>query len=342
MINPRVFAFGALVFGGVMACAALPAAGQKRPPEQVKPMAGPRATVLRITPLYISPDTGAQRVDKVQVGREMVVAEKSGSWMRVYANTDIEEQYNDRDTPMVGSDETPPPISGWLQAKGVVVESTPDGDQIIMGAAANQEAEASNPRGPANAAQSARLLYRRVAEMFPNSPLAPQAAWRAADIQWQLEKSDASTLPSAHEKSPNFRVGMDEDALRKVIKYYPRTRWAAFAAFDLIDNKLCGDWQGSEQCPEKEADIYLKYANDYPDGPRTALALYEAVYRFAVLKDMYAADHNDRKSDDALKQAHAVAAQLKAHFADSDYYLRAGALVYKLDQGVPVFGIDLE
>jgi hypothetical protein len=61
-----------------------------------------------------------------------------------------------------------------------------------------------------------------------------------------------------------------------------------------------------------------------------------------VLKDMYAADHNDHKSDDALKQAHAVAAQLKAHFADSDYSLRAGALVYKLDQGVPVFGIDLE
>ncbi len=272
----------------------------------------------------------------------MVVAEKSGSWMRVYANTDIQEQYSDRDTPMVGSDETPPPISGWMQAKGVVEETTPNGDQIIMGAAANEEALASDPRGPANAAQSARLLYRRVAEMFPNSPLAPEAAWRAADIQWQIQKADASTLPSAHEKSPLFREGMDEDALRKVIKYYPRTRWAAFAAFDLIDNKLCGDWQGSEQCPEKEADIYLKYADEYPDGPRTARALYEAVYRLAVLKDMYAADRDDRKSNDAHNQARTVAAQLKAHFADSDYSLRAGALVYKLDQGVPVYGIDLE
>lgn len=339
----RIFALRAMAFGMTLACAALPAAArQKRPPQEEKPMAGPRATVLRITPLYISPDTSSQRVDKVQIGREMVVAERSGAWLRVYANTDIEEQESDRDTPMVGSDETPPPISGWLQAKGVVEETTPNGDQIIMGAAANQEALASNPRGPANAAKSAELLYRRVVEMFPNSTLAPEAAWRAADIQWQIGKADAATLPSAHERSPYFREGMDEDALRKVIKYYPRTRWAALAAFDLIDNKLCGDWQGSEQCPEKETDLYLKYANDFPDGPRTARALYEAVYRLAVLHDMYAANGKDHQSDDALNQARKVADQLKAHFADSDYALRAGALVYKLDQGVPVYGIDQE
>ncbi len=211
-----------------------------------------------------------------------------------------------------------------------------------MGAAANQEALASNPRGPANAAQSARLLYRRVVEMFPNSPLAPEAAWRAADIQWQLEKADVATLPSSSERNPVFHEQMDEDALKKVIKYYPRTRWAALAAFDLIDNKLCGDWEGSAQCPAKEADLYLKYADEYPDGPRTAQALYEAVYRFAVLKDMFDATGDERKSNDAHNQARTVAAQLKAHFADSDYALRAGALVYKLDEGVPVYGIERE
>ncbi len=179
--------------------------------------------------------------------------------------------------------------------------------------------------------------------MFPNSPLAPDAAWRAADIQWQLEKSDAATLPSARERDPAFRLGMDEDALRKVIKNYPRSRWAAFAAFDLIDNKLCGDWEGSTQCPEKEADLYLKYADEYPDGPRTARALYEVVYRFAVLKDMYDANGDDKKSENAHNQAaRTVSAQLKAHFADSDYTLQASALVYKLDEGVPVYGIERE
>jgi hypothetical protein len=222
----------------------------------------------------------------------------------------------------------------------VVQESTPDADQILMGAAANQESLASDPRGPANAAQSARRLYRRVVEMFPNSPLAPDAAWRAADIQWQIEKADVSTLPSAHEKEAYLRQQMDEDPLRKVIKTYPRTRSAAFAAFDLIDNKLCGDWQGSTQCPEKEADIYIKYADEYPDGPRTAQALYQAVYRLAVLADMYGADGNDKKSGEAHNQARTVASQLKAHFADSDYTRRAAALVYNLDEGVPVYGND--
>jgi hypothetical protein len=303
-------------------------------------MAGPRATALRITWVYISPDTGSQKVTKAQIGREMVVVEKSGSWIRVFVNTDIEEQHSDRDTPMVGEDQSPPPITGWIESKGIVEETTPNGDQILMGAAANQESLASNPRGPANAAESARLLYRRVVEMFPNSPLAPEAAWRAADIQWQVEKADTATLPSSNERDPVYRQLMDEDGLRKVIKYYPRTRWAAFAAYDLIDNKLCGDWQGSTQCPEKEADQYLKYAGDYPDGPRTAQALYEAVYRYAVLKDMYDADGDDKKSESAHNQARDVAAQLKAHFADSDYSLRAAALVYKLDEGVPVYGIE--
>ena len=336
----HIFVFRILALGLVLTSGAWPASAQKNPQQQVKPLAGPRATVLRVTTLYISPSTGADKVDRVQIGREMVVAEKSGAWMRVYANTDIEEQHSDKDEPMVGGNETTPPISGWIEAKGVVEETTPNGDQILMGAAANMETEASDPRGPANAAQSARLLYRRLMEMFPNSPLAPEAAWRAADIQWQIERADAATLPSAHEKSPEFRQQMDEDALHKVIKYYPKTKWAALAAFDLIDNKLCGDWQGSEQCPAKESEIYVKYADEYPDGPRTARALYEAVYRLAVLVDMYAADRDDRKSNDAHNQARTVAAQLKAHFPDSDYTYRAGALVYKLDEGVPVYGID--
>ncbi len=329
---------GSLLAAFAFAFAAMSLHADKKPQEQVKPMAGPRATVLQVANLYVSPSTDSQKVSKVEIGREMVVAEKSGPWLRVYANTDIEEQMDVKDQPMIGNDETTPPISGWMQAKGVVQESTPDGDQILMGAASNQESAASDPRGPANAAQSAKNLYRRVAEMFPNSPLAPEAAWRAADIQWQLERHDLSTLPSAHEKEAYLREQMDEDGLHKVIKTYPRTRWAAFAAFDLIDNKLCGDWQGSPQCPEKESEIYIKYADEYPDGPRTAQALYQAVYRLAVLADMFSADGNDRKSSDAHNQARTLVSQLKAHFADSDYTRRASALVYKLDEGVPVYG----
>jgi hypothetical protein len=322
--------------------AAVPAECQKKPKDQLeKPMAGPRATALRVTILYVSPDTSSQKVDRVQIGREMVVSEKNGDWLRVYANTDIEE-LQDKDAPEFGRDETPPPSSGWMQAKGVVIETNPNGDQILMGEAANQENLATDPKGPVNAAQSARLLYRRLVEMYPKSPLVPEAAWRSADIFWQIQKHDASSRPSAHEKDAYMRDQMDEDELKKVIKFYPQTRQAAFAAYELIDNKLCGDWQGTEKCPEKEAEYYEKYASEFPDGPRTAQALYQVVYRMASLVDMYGADGNSKKADEAKARARELAARLKEKYPQTDSSWKAGALVYKLDEGIPVYGIDLQ
>ena len=339
VMNTRSIA--SLAFGLSLLCAVLPAHGQKKPPQPVKPMAGSRAAALRITWLYIAPDPASQKVDRVQIGREMVVAEHSGPWLRVYANTDIQEA-RQKDAPLFGTDETPPPVSGWIEAKGIVLETTQGGDQVLMGEAANQESLASDPRGPAIAAQSARLLYRRLVEMFPQSPLVPDATWRAADILWQLQKADASTRPSAREKQAYLRDQMDEDELKKILRYYPHTRQAELAAFELIDNKLCGDWQGEPKCPEKESEFYEKYAAEYPDGPRTAQALYQAVYRQAVLTNMYAAEGSDSKSNAAHAHARELAARLKEHFGQSDYSGRAGALVYKLDEGIPVYGIDRE
>jgi hypothetical protein len=326
-----------------MLLSALPAVCDQKPKKDniQKPVAGPRATALQVTWLYVSPDRGAQKLNRVQPGREMVIAEKSGPWIRVYANTDVQE-VNSRDAPLIGSpeDAAPPPISGWMEAKGVVVENTPNGDQVLMGEAANEEALASDPRGPAHAAQIARLFYRRVAEMFPDSPLAPEAAWRAADILWQMQKADVSSRPSAHEKESGMREQLDDEEMKKVIKFYPSTRQAALAAFALIDNKLCGDWQGQQKCPEKESEYYEKYAAEYPDGPRTAQALYQAVYRQAVLVDMFNADNSDKKADSAKAHAHELAARLKDKFPQSDFTARAQALIFKLDQGIPVYGIE--
>jgi hypothetical protein len=341
VMNPRIFAPRVLALTLALLCAALPASADKKQPQLEKPMAGPRATALRVTWLYISPDTSSQKVDRVQIGREMVVAEHSGPWLRVYANTDIyEARLND--APEIGHDEVPPPISGWMEARGVVIEGASGGDLVLMGEAANQESLASDPRGPVNAAQSARLLYRRLAEIFPNSPLAPEAAWRAADILWQLQKADAASRPSARERDPSMRAQMDEDELKKVIKLYPHTRQADLAAFELIENKLCGDWQGSEKCPERESVEYEKFAADHPDGPRTAQALYQAVYRQAVLTDMLADDGNDKRSEEARNHARELAAKLKDKFPQTDFAARAAALVFKLDQGIPVYGIDRE
>lgn len=329
----------ALILLALCAVACAAAKDKKpQPPPGVK--AGPRATSLRVVWLYIQPDTSSQKVAQIQIGREMVVLEKSGPWLNVEANTDIEEVTNDQDQPMIGGEDTPQPLSGWIEAKGIVEETTPGGDQILMGAAANEEVLASNPAGPANAARAAELLYRRLYEMFPSSPLAPEAQWRAADIQWQIQKADIATLPSSKAKDPYLHEQIDETALRKVIRQYPRTRWAALAAFDLIDNKLCGDWEGSAQCPERESDLYEKYADEYPDGPRTADALYQAAYRQAVLANMYSANGDNNKSKNAIEHCRALADKLKQHFAGTDYAWRAGMLVYKLDQDIPVFGID--
>jgi hypothetical protein len=320
-----------------------PLSAQKKKDQLVKPIAGPRATALRETWLYISPDRGTQKVSRVAPGREMVVADHSGAWLRVFANTDIEELHNSDDEPWIGTDnDTTPPISGWVEARGVVEENTPNGDQILMGEAANEESAAGDPRGPANAAQTARLLYRRVVEMFANSTLVPEAAWRAADIQWQIKKADVQSRPSAKERDPALRGQIDDQEMKQVIKLYPHSRQADMGAFDLIDNKLCGDWQGQPKCPEKESDLYEKYAAEHPDGPRTAQALYDAVYRQCSLVDMFNADQSDKKADTAKSHAHELVAHLHDKFPQSDYTARATALVFKIDQGIPVYGIDLQ
>ncbi len=304
--------------------------------QQSRPQ-GQRSTVIRETILYVSPDKGASKVGRVTPGREMVIAEHSGKWLRVFANTDIEEA-EEKDAPIFGRDAAPPPISGWLEEKGVITDSTARGDVILYGEAATQEVAASEPHSPPRAAQDARLLYRRLVDFFPNSSLTPEAAWRAADIRWQLQKADAFSRPSAKEKENYLRERLDDDELKKIEKRYPHSKWADMAAFNRIDNQICGDWQGSEKCPEKETSIYEKYAEEHPDGPKTAEALYNAAWRQAVLVDMYDADNNRKRSEDAKKHAEDLAAKLQSRFAASDYAARAQSLVYKLEQGIPIYG----
>jgi hypothetical protein len=97
---------------------------------------------------------------------------------------------------------------------------------------------------------------------------------------------------------------------------------------------------GPGKCPQRESELYEKYAEEHPDGPRTAKALYEAAYRQCVLVDMFHADNEDKKADDAKGHAHDLAARLRDKYPQSDFTARASALVFKIDQGIPVYGID--
>jgi outer membrane protein assembly factor BamD (BamD/ComL family) len=181
-----------------------------------------------------------------------------------------------------------------------------------------------------------------VAEYFPDSPLAPEAAWRSADVRWQLDRADALSLPSAKEQEAYLRPQIYEGEMKKVMKNYPGTKFAAEAAYALLDNKLCGDWQGLPKCPEMETGLYEKYAKQFPDGPKTAEALYNATYRQAALVTMYTVEENRKKSDDAVAHTQALAQDLKAKFPQSDYTARAASLAYKVQQGIATYGSDRE
>src|SRR5438477_1205763 len=220
------------------------------------------ATTIRVAPIYLSPDVSSNKLADVDRGREVIWLETSGeNWVHVEANLTDERI-----------------VTGWMQNKGLVQASTANGDKIIFGEAVDSEDQASQRNGRRHAAQDAMRLYGEVAELFPQSPLAAEGMHRSADIRWQIEKTDVMSLPSAKEQDAYLRRGMNEDYFKKVIKKFPGTKWAYLAEFQRIDNKLCGDWQGQSKCPTKEAEIYEKYASEYPQSPAVAQALFQAAF----------------------------------------------------------------
>jgi outer membrane protein assembly factor BamD (BamD/ComL family) len=300
-----------------------------------------RATVLHNANLYVTANSGDPAIATVVPGHEVVIMQRNGAWVNVFANTDEQqEQDPDSEPEFKDPNQSNHQYSGWMHDQGIVGPTTPNGDAILFGAAADFEGQAAQPHAPKDAAKEAQLLYRRVVDYFPNSALAPEAAWRSADIRWQLDKLDISTLPSAHEQDAYLRPQLYEGALKRVMKMYPDTPFAARAAFDLIDEKLCGDWQGLPKCPEMETQLYLKYADHYPDGPKSAEALYDAAYRQGVLVTMYSVDDDKKNSAKAAQNCQAIADQLQQKYPKSDYAARAESIAYRVKQGIPIYGSD--
>ncbi len=294
-------------------------------------LAAERGVLVRDANVYLSPDTESTKLTTFPRGTELVVLERATSpWIH------IEPIGEGPSLDPIAADQIKP-ISGWMQDKGLVRASTPNGDQILYGEAVAAEAEASRRRGRKGAANDAYRLYRMTAEYFPNSPLAGEAFYRAADVRWQLEREDVMSRPSAKRRDPYMRAQIDEELMRQVMKKYPRTKWADLAAFHLIDNKLCGDWEGQAKCPEKEADIYEKYANEHPQSPVAAEALYQAAWREAALIVIYRNDKQADKSAAARAKALALAQRITSNY-QNDWAARARALAYLIEQGIPTYG----
>ena len=299
-------------------------------------LAADRGTLVREAIIYISPDATSNKLGQVERGRELILLDKSRNWLHVEALLGFAQT---PDAAFVLEDEDEgKTISGWILDTGIVWASTPNGDRILFGAAVDSEDEASRRHGRRGAAQDALRLYRRVYDIFPTAPLAGEALYRAADIRWQIDKSDMQSRPSAREKESYLRQGIDEESMKKVMKKFPDTKWAQLAAFHLLDNKMCGDWQGSSKCPDKEAEIYEKYVKEHPDSPAAPEALYNAASRRAALIEIYKTEEQAKKSDQAKNLAIALAEQLVSKYPQSDWSSRGQTLLFLVQGGVPTYG----
>ena len=181
-----------------------------------------------------------------------------------------------------------------------------------------------------------------MAVYFPNSPLAGEALFRAADIKWQLDYEDVMTRPSAKQRDPGERAQIEEEGMREVRKKFPNSKWADLAAFRMLDNKLCGDWLAQSKCPEMESALYEKYVSEHPQSPKAAEALYLAAWRQSALIEIYKTEGNAGRSSAARSKALALAQRVVAQYSQSDWALRALRLSYLVEQNISTYGNTLE
>jgi outer membrane protein assembly factor BamD (BamD/ComL family) len=283
--------------------------------------AAPHGALLREAIIRVQPDDSSAQVDKADRGRELVILDRTHDWLKVLAILGQEKQ-----------------VTGWILSKGVVLSDTSNGDRILFAAAEDAEDEAAKPHGRHGAAQEAIRLYSRLVDLFPQSPQAGEAYYRAADIYWQLQAVDVMSLPSAQEQDPDLRSHVDEDWMHDVIKKYPHTKWADLAAYHFIENKVCGNWLGQSKCPEKETDIYEKYVREHPQSPKAPEALYQALWRQAALIEIYKTEDQPGKSSGARARALQLAQRLASEYPQSDYAGRALHLQYLVEQDIPAYG----
>jgi len=293
-----------------------------------------RGTLVKGETIRIAPSADSPKLGQAERGHELVIIDSSRDFTHVEAILREPRKDADEDDPEAEGKT----ITGWVANKALVTMSTSNGDKIIYGEAANSEDEASRRRGRRDAAQDAMRLYYRVYDLFPTSPLAAEGLYRAADIRWQMDRADVMTRPSAREREAYMRGTIDEEWMKLVIKKFPGTKWADLAAFHLIENKLCGDWQGASKCPEKEAEIYEKYAKEHEQSPAAPEALYDAAWRQSALIEIYRTEGNQKKAEEAKSRALAQAQKIVSQYPQSEWTLRAQTLIFYIQQGVPTFG----
>jgi len=293
-----------------------------------------RGTLVHEETIRTAPSPDAARVGEAGRGHELIIIETSRDWVHVEAI--LRAPSNEEGA--TEEEEQGKAITGWVSNRSLVSSTMQDADRIIFGEAADSEDEASRHRGRRDAAQDAMRLYYRLYDLMPASPLAGEALYRAADIKWQIERSDVMTRPSARQREAYMRAQMKEEWMKLVIKKYPGTKWADLAAFRMIENKLCGEWEGVAKCPDKEADLYENYAKDHPQSPAAAEALYNAAWRRAALIEIYKVEPNQKKAAESKDRALALAQRVVSQYGQSDWAYRTQRLIFYIQQGIATYG----
>src|SRR5271154_4318417 len=126
----------AMVVAAAMLLVTGAAVGQTRAQRQAENYdKAARATVLHDANVYVAAYADSQKVSLVTPGHEVVVIERNGPWVKVFANADLKEKTNDSEEPLIADEDNVAPASGWIRDKGVVNPQTPNGDEILFGAA---------------------------------------------------------------------------------------------------------------------------------------------------------------------------------------------------------------
>src|ERR1700735_169854 len=103
-----------------------------------------RPTLVREESIRVSPSTDAAKLGEAGRGHELVIIESGHDWTHVEAILREPRKDADEDDP----ESEGKAITGWVSSKALVSLTTPNGDKIVFGEAADSEDQA-NPRwGP--------------------------------------------------------------------------------------------------------------------------------------------------------------------------------------------------
>jgi hypothetical protein len=275
-----------------------------------------RATLIREGTLYSKPSSGSDQVAALPRGSDLTVTERNGppdnQWLKV----------------TVAGRQGEPAREGWTQGKALIMATTQNAEEIAYGEAVDSEHEAEKRSGRRSAADDAARLYRWTADTFPGTPLAGEAMWRSADIDWQIARARG-------------RKPIDESGMKEVMAKYPNTKWADLAAYETIENQLCADPTAQASCAEKNAGVYEQYARQHPQAAKAPEALYNAAQQTGLLADIYRVRADKDRSAAAKRKALALAQEL-AEGNTSEWKTRGMDLLYKLQQNIPLYGLEQE